>query len=69
MARKPSPIPKLDRKQPANKDRSNGADRSGSDRRVRERSGEGSQSALANLKHIERDRARSRPADEDNSEG
>jgi hypothetical protein len=56
----------MERKQPHNKDRSNDADRSGSDRQLRERrSGEGSESALANLKHIERDRNRSRPADDD----
>ncbi len=56
-------------KQPANKDRSNEADRSGTDRRAREgRSGEGSESALATLKSIERDRKRSKPAD-DNPDG
>ncbi len=58
----------MDRKQPNNKDRSNDADRSGSDRHSRERrSGEGSESALANLKHIEQDRNRSRPADDDDT--
>lgn len=59
----------MDRKQPTNKDRSNDADRTGTDRRGRERrSGEGSDSALATLRHLERDRARSRPADEDSSD-
>jgi hypothetical protein len=52
----------MDRKQPSNKDRSNDADRTGTDRRARERrSGEGSESALASLKHIERDRRRTQP--------
>ncbi len=70
MARRLTPSPKqMDRKQPTNKDRSNDADRSGTDRRARERrTGEGSESALATLKHIERDRARSRPAEDDSSE-
>ena len=56
----------MDRKQqPSKKDRSNDADRSGTDRRSREgRSGEGSESALATLKSIERDRKRSRPTDD-----
>lgn len=56
----------MDRKQqPSNKNRSNDADRTGTDRRAREgRSGEGSESALATLKSIERDRKRSRPADD-----
>jgi len=58
----------MDRKQPANKDRSNTADRSGTDRWGRERrTGEGSESALAKLKNIERDRQRSRPGDDDGS--
>lgn len=58
----------MDRKQPAHKDRSNEADRSGTDGRAKQgRSGEGSQSALATLKNIERDRKRSKPAD-DNSD-
>lgn len=57
--------PAMDRKQPSNKDRTNEADRSGSDRRARQgRSGEGSDSALATLKSIERDRKRSKPADD-----
>jgi hypothetical protein len=58
---------KDDRKQPAAKERSNVADRgSSTDRRERERrSGEGAQSALANLRNIERDRQKSRPADDD----
>lgn len=55
----------MDRKQTSNKDRSNEADRSGTDRRAREgRSGEGSESALATLKNIERDRKRSTPAED-----
>ena len=58
----------MDVKQPANKDRSNHADRSGTDRYVRERrTGEGSASALDKLKNIERDRQRSRPGDDDGS--
>jgi hypothetical protein len=70
MAQKPPVIPKMDRKQPANKDRSNEADATGTDRRARERrSGEGSESALANLKNIERDRRRSRPDDESEPQG
>jgi len=64
MAKKPSQTRKMDGKQPAHKDRSNHADRSGTDRRARERTGEGSESALANLKNIERDRQRSRPDDD-----
>jgi hypothetical protein len=68
MAKKPSPIRKMDVKQPANKDRSNNADCSGTDRYARERrTGEGSESALAKLKNIERDRQRSRPGDDDGS--
>ncbi len=68
--RKRQPYPAMERnKQPANKDRSNEADHSGTDRRAREgRSGEGSESALATLKSIERDRKRSKPAD-DNPDG
>jgi hypothetical protein len=53
-----------DRKPPADKDRSNQADR---DPRKR-RSGEGADSALANWKSIERDRERSRPVQGPNSE-
>ena len=65
MAKKPSPMPKMDRQQPTNKDRSNHADSSGTDRRARDhRTGEGSQSALATLKNIERDRQRSKPDDD-----
>lgn len=66
MARKRQANSPMDRKQPpSNKERSNDADRSGTDRRAREgRSGEGSESALATLKSIERDRKRSRPADD-----
>ena len=59
----------MDRKQPTNKDRSNEADHTGTDRRARERrSGEGADSALATLKTIELDRAQSRPADDDSSD-
>ena len=54
----------MDHKPAPNKDRPNDADRSGTDRRARERSGAGSESALANLKHIERERARSRPSED-----
>jgi hypothetical protein len=65
MTRKRQTLSAMDRKQPSNKDRANDADRSGSDRRAREgRSGEGSESALATLKSIERDRKRSKPADD-----
>jgi hypothetical protein len=65
MAGKSSPSSKMDRKQSTHKERSNDADRSGTDRRPRERrTGEGSDSALATLKNIERDRQRTRPADE-----
>jgi hypothetical protein len=61
-ANKPLRILQMDRRQPTNKDRSNDADQSGADRHARERrSGEGSQSALASLKNIERDRRRSSP--------
>ena len=56
----------MDRKQqPSSKDRSNDADRGGTDRRIRVgRSGEGSASALATLQSIERDRKRSWPEDD-----
>jgi len=65
MTRKRETPSPMDRKQPSHKERSNDADRSGSDRRAREgRSGEGSESALATLKNIERDRKRSKPADD-----
>jgi hypothetical protein len=65
MAKKYSPMPKMDRKQPTNKDRSNDADRSTTDRRAREqRTGEGAESALATLKNIERDRRRTQPDDD-----
>jgi hypothetical protein len=70
MAKKrmPTPSSKMDRQQPTTKDRSNDADRSGTDRRGREhRTGEGSDSALATLRNIERDRQRSKPADEGSS--
>lgn len=66
MTRKRQANPQMDRKkQPSNKERSNDADRSGTDRRARDgRTGEGSASALATLKRIERDRKQSRPADD-----
>lgn len=55
----------MDRKQPTNKDRSNLADRSNTDRHARERrSGEGADSALANLKSIEREREQSKPPED-----
>jgi len=66
MVRKHQPIKKMDRKQPRNQDRLNAAS-AGLDRLALERSGEGSQSALAALKHIDSDRARSRPADDEGS--
>lgn len=60
----------MDRKQPSNKDRSNVADQSGTDRHARERrTGEGSESALATLKNIERDRQRAKTGDEGSSGG
>ena len=69
MTRKRQPKPTTDRKQPSNKERSNQADRTGADRRRWEhRSGEGSESALANLKNIERDREKTRPADDGSAE-
>jgi hypothetical protein len=65
MTRKRQTHSAMDRKQPSSKDRANEADRSNSDRRAREgRSGEGSESALATLKSIERDRKRTKPADD-----
>lgn len=68
MASKAKPTSKMDRNQPTNKERSNDADRSGTDRRARERrSGEGSESALASLKFMERDRKRSTPTDDDSA--
>jgi hypothetical protein len=67
MAKKPTPTSKMD---PSNKDRSNDADQGGTDKRARDRrTGEGSESALATLKNIERDRQRSKPADEGSSGG
>jgi len=69
MTRKRQANPTMDRKQPSNKNRSNDADRSGTDRRRSERrTGEGSESALATLKSIQRDRERFRPADDSNSD-
>jgi hypothetical protein len=59
----------MDRKQPANKDRSNLADRSNTDRQARERrSGEGADSALASLKSIERDRQKTQPPEDGSSD-
>jgi hypothetical protein len=58
----------MDRRQPANKDRSNLADRSTTDRHARERrSGEGADSALANLKSIEREREQSKAPEDGGS--
>jgi hypothetical protein len=58
-----------DCKQPATRDRSNEADRGAAERRPRAaRSGEGSASALNTLKKIERDREKSRPKDDSESE-
>lgn len=55
----------MERKQPAPKDRANRDERGSVTRPIRpRRSGEGADSALANLKTIEQDRARSRPADD-----
>jgi hypothetical protein len=69
MTRKRQAKPTMDRKQPSNKNRSNDADRGGADRRRSERrTGEGSESALATLKSIQRDRERIRPADDSNSD-
>jgi hypothetical protein len=66
MTRKRRADPNTDRKQqPSSKDRSNEADRGGTDRRARVgRSGEGSASALATLQSMERDRKRSWPEDD-----
>jgi len=56
------------RKQPAGKERPNDVDRTGGDRHERKgRTGEGSESALASLKRIERERARATPHREDGS--
>lgn len=55
----------MERKQSSDKERSNRDDGKNASRPLRpRRSGEGSESALANLKSIERDRARTVPADE-----
>lgn len=62
------PALNMDRSQPSNKDRSNMADRSNTDRHARERrSGEGADSALANLRSIERDREQSKPPEDGGS--
>jgi hypothetical protein len=67
--RRGTPVVPTDRKQPPNKDRSNRADRSNTDRQAREhRSGEGADSALASLKSIERDRQKTQPPEDDSSE-
>jgi hypothetical protein len=47
-----------------NDDQSNAADRNGSERPRERRSGEGSDSALARLKKIERERQRARPSED-----
>ena len=55
----------MDRTQPTSKDRSNDAGHGAGDRRASAaRSGEGSASALATLKRIERDRERTMPKDD-----
>ncbi len=55
----------MERQNPSRQDdKSNSADRGGGQAGRERRSGEGSESALANLKRIERDRERTRPADE-----
>jgi hypothetical protein len=48
----------------SNDDRSNAGDTGARDRAREHRSGEGSESALANLKKIENERRRSQPVDE-----
>jgi len=68
MARQPPPSNRAERQQPSdNKGRADQGDRSGTERRSRDRSGEGAESALVSLRNIERDRARSKPADEGSS--
>lgn len=55
----------MDSRNPSRQDdKSNAADRNGGEGGRERRSGEGSESALANLKRIERDRERTRPAEE-----
>lgn len=62
MAKRRQAPTTMERRQPGNKDRSNQADRGNTPRQARERrSGEGSDSALAKWKSIERDREKSRP--------
>ena len=57
----------MDRKQPSDKERTN-SDRGGMERsRWEHRTGEGSDSALANLKTIQRHRERTRPVDDDDT--
>ena len=70
MAKRPKPTLKMDRQQATGKGGSIDADRTGFDRRARDkRTGEGADSALATLRNIERDRQRSKPDDEGSSEG
>lgn len=58
----------MERSSPSQQDdKSNAADRSGGQAGRERRSGEGSASALANLKRIERDRERTRPAEDRSS--
>ncbi len=59
-------VPRIERNQPPPKERSNDADRKTSDRSTtrERRTGEGAQSALLNLRNIERNRDRSKPADD-----
>jgi hypothetical protein len=54
-------------RRPREDDKSNAADRRSGERGGNRRSGEGAESALANLKRIERDRERTRPRDGDDS--
>ena len=68
MARKPPPTARTERQPIGNKDRPNQADRLGTERRGgARRSGEGSESALASLRTMERDLAKSKPTDDDAS--
>lgn len=67
MSKKP-PLPHPDRRQTDTKGRAYAVERRGANRFIREdQSGEGSESALANLKKIQRIRARSKPADDPES--
>jgi len=64
MSTRRQPPAPVDRKPPSNADRPNQVDLGDSDRNVRKRrSGEGSDSALASWKSIERERKRVKPRD------